>query len=156
MKKTGEWGLYFPIKHSAHGYNETLASEYYPLTKKEVMARGWNWYEDVKSDHKFSDYKIPDNIKDVEDDITQQVLKCEISGKPYKIIPQELKFCRENGVPVPRVCPDQRYSDRMALRNPRKLFSRKCDKCSTGIQTTYSPDRPEKVYCEQCYLKEVY
>ena len=24
------------------------------------------------------------------------------------------------------------------------------------IETTYAPDRPEKVYCEQCYLKEVY
>jgi hypothetical protein len=44
----------------------------------------------------------------------------------------------------------------MALRNPRKLFDRKCDKCWVKIKTTYSPDRKEIVYCESCYNKEVY
>jgi len=24
------------------------------------------------------------------------------------------------------------------------------------MRTTYSPERPEIVYCEECYLKEVY
>ena len=28
--------------------------------------------------------------------------------------------------------------------------------CDLVIQTTYAPDRPEKIYCEECYLKEVY
>lgn len=36
------------------------------------------------------------------------------------------------------------------------LYARECAKCATQIQTSYSPDRPEIVYCEQCYLKEVY
>jgi len=29
-------------------------------------------------------------------------------------------------------------------------------KCSKSIQTSYSPERPEIVYCEQCYLQEIY
>jgi len=44
----------------------------------------------------------------------------------------------------------------MKLRNPRKLYTRNCDKCGKEIQTTYAPERPEIVYCENCYNKEVY
>ena len=33
---------------------------------------------------------------------------------------------------------------------------RKCDKCSKDMKTTYAPKRPEIVYCEECYLNEVY
>jgi hypothetical protein len=49
--------------------------------------------------------------------------------KPFKIISQELEFYRKHNLPIPRRHPDQRHLDRMALRNPRKLFDRKCDKC---------------------------
>jgi CxxC-x17-CxxC domain-containing protein len=44
----------------------------------------------------------------------------------------------------------------MKLRNPRKLFKRTCDKCGKGIQKTYAPERPEIVYCQECYEKEIY
>ncbi|KKP36762.1 MAG: hypothetical protein UR28_C0038G0001, partial [Candidatus Peregrinibacteria bacterium GW2011_GWF2_33_10] len=52
--------------------------------------------------------------------------------------------------------PDQRHKDRMALRNPRKLWKRNCIKCNAEIQTTYAPERKEIVYCEKCYLESVY
>jgi hypothetical protein len=100
--------------------------------------------------------EIPDSINDVEEAICDHVLACEVTGKPYKIIPQELKFYRAMGIPIPRRCPDQRHADRLTIRNPRKLWKRECDKCQKEIQTTYSPERPEKVYCEECYLKKVY
>ena len=157
MKKTGEWGQYFPVKYAPHGYNETLASEYYPLTKEEVLKRGWNWHdEDGESAYEGPEIEIPDSIKDVPESITKNILKCAKSGKFYKIIPQELKFCRTIGVPIPRNCPDQRHSDRMELRNPRKLYDRKCNKCELSVKSTYSPDRPEVIYCEKCYLESVY
>ena len=69
---------------------------------------------------------------------------------------QELKFYIEQGVPVPNKCFYCRHANRFKMRNPRALYDRKCDKCAAAIRTTYSPDRPEKVYCEKCYLKEVY
>ena len=50
----------------------------------------------------------------------------------------------------------QRDLDRMKLRNPRKIFARKCDKCQTEMQTTYAPERPEKVYCQTCFNKATY
>jgi hypothetical protein len=67
-----------------------------------------------------------------------------------------LDFYRKHNLPIPKRHPDQRHLDRMALRNPRKLFDRKCDKCEKDIKTTYSSDRSEIVYCEECYNKEVY
>jgi CxxC-x17-CxxC domain-containing protein len=45
---------------------------------------------------------------------------------------------------------------RMKLRNERKLYERKCDKCWVEIKTTYSPDKEEIVYCEECYDREIY
>jgi CxxC-x17-CxxC domain-containing protein len=45
--------------------------------------------------------------------------------------------------------------DRMKMRNPRKLFERKCDKCGKDMVTTYAPERKEIVYCEACYEREV-
>ena len=68
----------------------------------------------------------------------------------------ELAFYRKMQLPMPHFHPDERHDRRMALRNPRKLWDRTCEKCRAAIETTYSPERPEIVYCESCYLKEVY
>ena len=157
MKSTGEWGEFFPAELTPFAYNETMAHEYFPLSKEEAMAFGYRWKEeDIQKDSKGSSYTIPDDIKDVGDEVLEQMLKCEVSGKAYKIIPQELKYLKEHKLPLPRRSWEQRHKDRMALRNPRKLWDRKCAKCETGIKTTYSPDRPETVYCEACYLQEMY
>lgn len=43
MKKTGEWGEFFPTEMSPFGYDETNAMEYFPMTKNEVVAKGWKW-----------------------------------------------------------------------------------------------------------------
>ncbi len=160
MKKTGEWCEFFPSGLSPFGYNETVANEYYPLTKEEALKKGFKWsdYESPipKVDKIIPASKLPDDIKDIPDDILNWAIRCEVTNKPYKIIPQELKFYRDHNLPIPRRHPDQRHKDRMSLRNPRKLWSRSCDKCTKEIQTTYSPERPEKILCEECYLKEVY
>lgn len=156
MKKSGEYGEFFPMHISTFGYNETVAQDYFPLKKEDALKIGANW-NDYESDtqYQFADYEIPDDIKDVKDDILKKVLKCEVSGKAYKIIPMELKFYRDMGLPVPRRAPLQRHKDRLALRAPRKLWKRNCANCNKEIQTVYSSEQSETVYCEQCYLAEV-
>jgi hypothetical protein len=157
MQKNGEWGEYFPISISPFAYNETVAAEYFPLSKGEVEKRDWKWYEDSSSkSFKGPVYSIPADIADVKDEITTKILASELSGKPYKIIPQELKFYRENSIPVPRLTPDERHQVRLSKRNPRKLWDRNCGKCNKMIRTTYAPDRPETVYCEECYLAQAF
>ena len=100
--------------------------------------------------------KLPNDIKNISDDILNWAIQCEITGKPFKIIKPELDFYRKMNLPIPRKHPDQRHKDRMALRNPRKLWKRNCIKCNAEIQTTYAPERKEIVYCEKCYLESVY
>jgi hypothetical protein len=158
MRKDKEWGEFFPAGISLFGYNETMAEEHFPLSKEDVIARRWRWHQadDPKDQYLGPPYEIPDVIADVPDDITKQILRCSVTGKPYKIIPQELKFYRNMNIPIPRKCPDQRHKERIALRNPRKLWERQCAKCQKTIVTSYSPDKPEQVLCGECYLKMVY
>lgn len=157
MKETGEWGEFFPSDLSPFSYNETMAQEYFPLSKEEAIAQGFKWRDEQPVErYEGQVWDFPEDIKDVPDDILEKKLFCSVTGKPYKIIKQELDFYRRMHLPIPLRCPDQRHKDRMKLRNPRRLWDRKCDNCEKEIQTTYSPDRPEKVYCEQCYLSEVY
>lgn len=157
MRARNEWGEFFPVKISPFAYNETVAQEYYPLDKISAKKLGTGWKdEDEKNRYQGPKIQIPDRIEDTPDSITKHILSCEACGKNYKLIPQEVDLYRKLGVPVPTRCFDCRYQSRRELRNPRKLWGRTCAKCSAPIQTTYAPERPEIVYCESCYLKEVY
>jgi hypothetical protein len=160
MQETKEWGEFFPVATAPFGYNESKASEWYPLSKKEVLHHGWAWSE-YEAPHPqvaktIPASRLPPSIAEIPDSILQWAIVCEKTGKPFKIIRQELDFYRRSGLPVPHREPKQRHYDRLARTNPCKLFARECAKCKKDIQTTYAPDRPEKVYCEECYLKEVY
>ena len=156
MQKEGEWGEFFPISISPFTYNETVAQEYFSLTKDEALNKGYKWKdEEINERPIYTKVDVPEFIGDVSDDIVREILTCESCGKNYKIIPQELKFYREMNLPIPRKCPDCRHKERIALRNPRKLWKRNCMKCGVGIETTYAPAREEIVYCEKCYLESL-
>jgi len=163
MKKTGEWGEFFSASISAFGYNETEANDYFPLTKEPALKKGFNW-SDYNSPAPVVErvvtkefmLQLPDNIKEIPDEIINWAFTCQKSGKLFRIVKKELDYYRKNNLPLPRLHPDERHKERIALRNPRILYDRNCMKCGAEIKTTYSPDRPEIIYCEVCYLKEVY
>ncbi len=156
MKKTGEWGQFLPKQLSCFGYNESTAQQYYPKAKEKAVSQGFKWMDEGQKEFSAQTYKIPDNINGVDNSILQEVLACESCKKNFKIVEQELNFYRRNNIPIPRNCSECRHELRMNLRNEKKLYSRKCMRCEAGLQTTYTPDRPEKVYCEDCYLKTIY
>ncbi len=160
MMQEKQWGEFFPITISPIGYNKTVAQEYFPLSKEQVLERGWNWsdYESPppQADKLIQGKDLPTSIEDIPDDILHWAIECEATKKPFKIIKQELDFYRKMKLPIPHFHPDERHRRRMALRNPRKLWDRACANCHKPIATSYSPERPETVYCEECYLKEVY
>jgi hypothetical protein len=157
MQKTGEWGQYLDPQLSLYGYNETVAQEYYPLAKEQATLAGYNWYnKPIEHLEGVVLSTIPEDIRSVGDDILDKVFTCEISGRPYKITTQELKFYRNMKLPLPHKHHDERHKDRIKLHNPYYLFSRTCSKCGKGIQTSYSEERAKIVYCEACYLQEVY
>jgi len=161
MISTGEWGDFFPVGLSPFAYNETLAAEYFPLSKDEVLARGEKWHDSDDSIPEvkkvISGGKLPDLISEIPDDVLNWAVQCESTGRPFRLQPAELKFYRKLGLPVPRVHPDVRYDARMGLRNPRVLYHRVCDNegCDAEFESTYEVDRDEKVYCEACYQEDI-
>ena len=159
-ESSGSWGRFFPSKYSPFGYNESLANEYLPLTKKEALERGFLWRDVVDEPPKVQKVipagRLPDQLSEIPDDVLEWGITCSKTERPYRIQRPELSLYRKIHIPIPREHPDVRYDERLSLRNPRKLWKRACGKCGEEMQTTYSPERPEKVYCEECYLKEVY
>lgn len=159
MQKTQEWGEFMPAELSAFGYNETKAMEFYPLYKDESVSQGFKWEDDTPGTfgkETIESNDLPDNISDIKDDILKQVLVCEECSRNYKIIEQELEFYRKKNLPLPRKCVYCRYSELIHQRNPRKLHTRKCDKCEIEIQSTYSSAIQRTVYCDKCYKKAIY
>ena len=165
MKTIGEYGEFFPKELSPFAYNETIAQEYFPLTKEEALKKGFAWQDEEERNYKI-DIKtknIPDNIKDMEDDIVNKVISCGHAGKcrhqcteAFKIVPEEFKFYKRMNLPLPRLCPNCRHYERIGQRNPLKLWDRNCMKCGATVKTTFAPERPEIIYCEKCYQQEVY
>jgi len=156
MQKTQEWGEYFPYSIAPFAYNETIAQEHFPIDENQAKCLGANWKEEEPISQKGEDFKPADDIRDVGDGILEHTLKCEVSGRAFKIIPQELKFYKQQGLPIPHKHPDIRHLERIARRNPHQLWQRSCAKCGASIETSYSPERTETIYCEKCYLEEVY
>ncbi len=167
MRKTGEWGEYFPTSVAPFGYNETTANEWYPLTREEALAKGFQWQDHMSFvTGKETITSIPDALTNADiAPLSGGVLACSSCGRNYKLIKQELELYLKIGVPVPRHCFDCRYMRRFHVRNPRTLYTRQCvcdrvghdhaGRCVVEFETTYTPDRPEIVYCEACYQKEV-
>lgn len=159
MHASGEYGEFFPPGLSPFGYNEANAAEFYPLQESQVRERGWQWREarpTTIGKETLQSQNIADDIRDVPDTITHEILACTECRRNYRIVIQELEFYRNLGLPIPRTCPDCRNRERLARRNPCALFHRTCAQCGKGMETTYSPDRPEIVFCEECYLKAIY
>lgn len=168
MKKTGEYGEFFPPQIAPVYYNETQGNLYMPLTKEEVLARGWHWEDKVPGTfgkETIQINSIPDKIEEITEDALKEVYACIDCSKNYNIIPDELAFYQREKIPLPRQCPECRYRRRFAMRPLRKLWHRACmcDKsnhehigmCKNEFETAYAPERPEVVYCETCYQKEI-
>lgn len=161
MMKTREWGEFFPTEISPFAYNGSIAQEYFPLSKDEVLKRGWRWKEKEEPDFsgvakRIPAAKLPDDISEIPDDVLNWAIECAESKRLFMIQKAELDFYRKMNLPLPKFHPDIRHRKRLALRNPRKLWERTCSNCKTPITTPYAPDRPEIVCCEDCYLKTVY
>ncbi|MDC0357773.1 hypothetical protein OAO01_03080 [Oligoflexia bacterium] len=157
MKVDREFGAFFPVEMSPHGYNETTAFHWYPKEASWVRKQGWFWEDKLPFSRGGATLtQIPDQIADITDSITGEVLACQACSRDYKLIPQELRFYRTNSYPLPRECFQCRRARRMSDRDPRQFWTRACSGCDAEMYTTISPDRSVQVYCEECHLKRIY
>jgi len=99
----------------------------------------------------------------------------------FRVVREELKFYRRINVSIPRLCPNCRHSVRTEGKRLYELWPRQCmcegingrnadskavyknavshfhgeAHCPNTFETSYAPERPEVVYCEECYNKEI-
>ena len=176
MKETKEWGEFFPNTFSPFGYNETSAHDWFPLSKKEALAQGYKWKDQEIRNYQInlSTEEVPKTITNIEDSIIDQVIGCEHSGKcaekcttAFRVTLPEVNIYRKLNIPLPTMCPNCRFYQRLKDINPPWLWHRTCmcdkqnhshgvAKCEVEFETSYAPERPEIVYCEKCYQREVY
>ena len=157
MKESGEYGEFFPVAISPFGYNETMAQEFSPLAKEVALEKGYKWQDKDKKSYLPANYNLADDVKDESEDVMGAVLACGSCGKNYKFMPKEWALYKRWGLAVPRQCFDCRHEDRvLGFRNVRALWNKSCGKCGKDFLTSYGGDEVKKLYCEECYLKEVY
>ncbi len=169
MREAGEYGEFFPPAVSAFGYNESAAQERFPFTKEEALAKGFKWEEYPRGTFDKETVlwnDVPDSIREVDEKaMLKEIFGCVQCKKNYLITPDEMTFYKRLEIPLPRLCPDCRHRRRFMARGPNRLWHRRCmckgghfhgdQPCPNEFETTYSPDRPEIVYCEKCYQSEV-
>ena len=157
MRDDGEYGEFFPASLSPLAYNESVAVDYFPLTKQEAMVRGFAWQDPHAREYNITRNAadLPDTISEVGLEITKEIIGCLQCKRAYRILDRELELYKQLVVPLPRLCHNCRYTQRIRQRNPIELHDRRCDKCGKDIRTSFSPDQPEIVYCETCYQAEV-
>ena len=142
MQKTGEWGEYLSPSLSFFAYNETVASEYFPLSKEQALQHGLRWRDKKPVSYDETQVVTPDpDIRNVSDDILNAVLLCGETGEPYKLTSAELRFYRKMNLPIPRFAPGTRHLRRHQKRQPRQLWQRHCDR-SGKLVPTCLPDVP--------------
>ena len=147
---------------SPYPYNASLAQLEFPRTKTEVEGLGGYWAEppisldgvDPQTILRAPE-RLPDDIKDVDDGILEKVIVCETTGKPFRIIKQELEFYRKHDLPLPTKHPYQRLIERFAMKTPFRLWQYPCAKCGKETYTSYDPALKLTVYCEECYKRKV-
>ncbi|EKD79334.1 MAG: hypothetical protein ACD_41C00101G0011 [uncultured bacterium] len=145
MTQTGEWGEFFSPALATYAYNETMANEFFPLTKEQALAGGWTWQDQLPGTYGQADP-------------AKQIYSCTQCQKNFKLVPAELSFYERQHIPLPQRCPDCRHAERMRYRAPYQLWERQCMRsgCGNRFQTAYNPERKEIIYCEDCYKKMVY
>ena len=174
------YGEFFPMELSPFGYNNTQATQHFPMSKEEALKKNYGWVEAPRGEYKITikAQDLPNSIEDTTEAILKEVIECENCKNAYKIMENEFLFLQKEKLPIPHMCNECRYERRIKDRLTIKLYERPCmcagaadetniykntvshshqdSPCGEKFKTGYSLDRPEIIYCEKCYQQEVY
>ncbi len=81
---------------------------------------------------------------------------CKQCRKNFEVTDDDLTYYQKIEVTPPTLCPNCRQQRRLAWRNEKSLYKRKCDLCNKDIISIYSPDSPLTVYCSKCWWSDAW
>lgn len=155
----GEYGEFFPYAFSPFAYNGSDVDHVYPLQEEDIRKLGALYQEDIETDiatiETITADQLPDSVNDVTDDILSKAIICQETGKPFRIIANELAFYKIHSIPLPTVHPYRRVKNRFKYMGNSIVHDGVCESCSKSIKTIYKPGDGWHPYCEACFQREV-
>ncbi len=154
-----KYGEFFPVELSPFPYNMTYAQLFNPKNKDEIEKMGSYSLKENKNKYKITKKidDLPDSVKDIDNNILNEVIECSKCNKGYKIIEMELRFLKKMNLSIPHECPFCRINNKLSIWvDNMHLKDRICDKCNKDFKTHYSKKEAPIVYCKECYKKEIY
>ena len=147
MIERGEWGLFFPTQYSPFCYDETAAQDFFPLSREDIVCRGWQCspVSETAAHESSANSSLPAGAK-----------KCQVCSKAYLRAPKEIDLCQQFGVPLSTRCPDCRITHKLETRSPYALVERLCSKCQGATLTSLSENLSQNPWCEKCFLEQIY
>jgi len=146
MTARGEWGEFFPATYSPFAYNESVANEYFPLSKAKVHSLGLRWSDSLP--HTTGKQTVSETPQVLDVSILKEIFACQTCNRNYKINEMELRFYQKQNLPLPVECFSCRHLARQNQRNPRILNDVNCCSCGAALQSTF---KNGKILCENCY-----
>ena len=156
LRSTGEYGLFFPQSFSPFSYNRSEVTEFFPLPRHQALQLGYAWNDEPALPLE-SSFQLPEHILEITEEVLTQTLRCEATGKAYRIIPQELEFYRKQRIPLPRVSPFERLrTDALFMEIALPNLAR-CSECSSELTSSYSSAaHPQPgILCEHCFQNSI-
>jgi hypothetical protein len=130
-----KYGEFFPIELSPFPYNETVAQEYFTLTKEEALRSGYSWRDPEARNYSItmSAIDVPKSIQYVGEDFSSAIVGCVHAGicthlctTAFRVLPEDINMYKLLSVPLPTLCPNCRHGERLAKRNPLEIWERTC------------------------------
>jgi hypothetical protein len=175
-----KYGEFFPVELSPFAYNETLVHDQFPSSRENAEKDGFVWREQNRKLYEttISAESLPQSIKGVSEEITNEVIACINCAKAFQVNISEFQFLKNLNLPLPRLCIDCRFSRRQKFMVPPYLKKSSCmcagdtstdlvykntqkhnlhgdNLCPNMFETAYNIEK-EIIYCEKCYQQEVY
>ncbi len=150
LKARGVWGKFFPVVFSGLAYNQTAANELMPLAKIPAQMMGFVWDDseefiqpslvlseiDQGAEEQF--LEMPDRLEALTDEIVRDaIFICEMSGRFFRLTPEEVVFYRKMQIAPPSRAFEQRHRERVMRLPPWSMVQRKASRGSAQMYSTY-------------------
>ena len=80
-----------------------------------------------------------------------RICSCRVCSRSFSVTAEDQVFYEKLGVPIPACCPCCRLQRRLAWRNERTLYRRRCDASGRDILSVFDDNVPFPVYSPECW-----
>lgn len=159
MRKTGEYGKFFPAHFAANPYEESFSGFYWPLMPQEGKKRGFRMLE--REEQREPDTRdaseVPDRSDHADASVTKSPYWDSVAHRPFQILKEDIAFAQDLKVPLPYTYYMRRLQENFRLIPfDGTLREVACGKCQQKTKTSWPKEYDGRILCEECYLKEVY